>query len=83
MDKSSRKEHVISAPFGGGTSLRLGTCIDNVATERQQARGGRPKHGVIVFMSAELRDQAMFGETVAFFRVKGHDMWVQVYAPPC
>jgi len=33
-------------------------------------------------MSEELRDEAMFQETAAFFRVDGHDTWVQLYMPP-
>jgi hypothetical protein len=52
-----------------------------VETERPGA-GQAPKHGIIVFMSAELRDQAMFQETAVFFRVDDHGMWVQLYMPP-
>ncbi|RCV43802.1 hypothetical protein SETIT_9G323000v2 [Setaria italica] len=62
-------------------TLEFGRCIERVETERPGA-GQAPKHGIIVFMSAELRDEAMFKETAVFFRVEDHDMWVQLYMPP-
>ncbi|PUZ40115.1 hypothetical protein GQ55_9G399600 [Panicum hallii var. hallii] len=62
-------------------TLGFGRCIERVETERPGA-GQAPKHGIIVFMSAELRDKAMFQETAVFFRVDGHGMWVQLYMPP-
>ncbi|CAL4940617.1 unnamed protein product [Urochloa decumbens] len=62
-------------------TLRFGPCIERVETERPGV-GQAPKHGIIVFVSAELRDEAMFEETGVFFRVDGHDTWVQPYMPP-
>ncbi|CAN6311902.1 unnamed protein product [Urochloa humidicola] len=62
-------------------TLRFGPCIERVETERPGV-GQPPKHGIIVFTSAELRDEAMFEETGVFFRVDGHDTWVQPYMPP-
>ena len=44
--------------------------------------GQGPKHCVIVFRSTRQRDEAMFQETAAFFRVNNGDMWVQRYMPP-
>ncbi|CAL4915556.1 unnamed protein product [Urochloa decumbens] len=61
-------------------TLMFGPCIERVETERPGA-GQAPKHGIIVFVSAELRDEAMFEETGVFFRVDGHDTWVQPYMP--
>ncbi|OEL18944.1 hypothetical protein BAE44_0020037 [Dichanthelium oligosanthes] len=55
-------------------------CIERVEVERPRV-GQAPKHGIIVFMSVELRDQAMFEETAVFFRISGHDIWVQLYMP--
>ncbi|CAN6305874.1 unnamed protein product [Urochloa humidicola] len=62
-------------------TLRFGPCIERVETERP-GTGQPPKHGIIVFTSAELRDEAMFEEAGVFFRVDGHDTWVQPYMPP-
>ncbi|RLN40640.1 hypothetical protein C2845_PM01G21430 [Panicum miliaceum] len=59
-------------------TLGFGRCIERVETERPGA-GQATKRGIIVFMSAELRDEVMFQETAAFFRVDGHDTWVQLY----
>ncbi|KAK3157134.1 hypothetical protein QOZ80_2AG0116630 [Eleusine coracana subsp. coracana] len=62
------------------------SSIDTVGMELPRA-GLTPKHGVIVFNSAELKDEATFNETAIFFRVNGHDMsvqrdmWVQHYRP--
>lgn len=44
----------------------------------------RPKHGIIVFRSVQLRNNAMCKEMAIFFRVpNGNDMWVQRYKPLC
>ncbi|KAF8689353.1 hypothetical protein HU200_041892 [Digitaria exilis] len=61
-------------------TLRFGPCIERVETEQPPA-GQAPKHGIIVFLSPELRDEAMFDETAIFFRVDDHDTWVQLYMP--
>ncbi|PUZ40113.1 hypothetical protein GQ55_9G399200 [Panicum hallii var. hallii] len=55
-------------------------CIERVETE-QPCAGQTPKHAVIVFSSAELREQVMFNETAVYYRVNGYDMWVQAYKP--
>ncbi|KAK3153292.1 hypothetical protein QOZ80_2BG0170350 [Eleusine coracana subsp. coracana] len=68
--------------------LRTGfeSSIDTIEMELPRA-GLTPKHGVIVFKSAELKNEATFNETAIFFRVNGHDMsvqrdmWVQHYQP--
>ena len=44
--------------------------------------GQATNHDIIVFISAKLRDQAMFQETAAFFKIDGHNTWVQLYMPP-
>ncbi|PUZ40114.1 hypothetical protein GQ55_9G399300 [Panicum hallii var. hallii] len=62
-------------------TLGFGHCIERIATERPCTRQSA-KHGVVVFRSAELRDEAMHGEAAVFFRVDGRDMWVQPYMPP-
>ena len=59
----------------------MGYCIERITTERSCARQSA-KHGVAVFRSRELRDEAMHGEAAVFFRVDGRDMWVQPYRPP-
>jgi len=61
--------------------LMFGPCIERIDTERPGA-GQAPKHCVIVFRSTQLRDEVMFQETAAFFRVNNGDMWVQRYMPP-
>ncbi|CAN6288784.1 unnamed protein product [Urochloa humidicola] len=61
-------------------TLLFGPCIERVEMERPGA-GQAPKHGIVVFVSAEMRDEAMFEETGVFFRVDGHDTWVQPYMP--
>ncbi|TVU31685.1 hypothetical protein EJB05_23383, partial [Eragrostis curvula] len=54
--------------------------IERIVME-QPREGQVPKHGIIVFKSAELREEAMMNETPIFFRINGHDMWVQLYQP--
>ncbi|RLN41726.1 hypothetical protein C2845_PM01G21450 [Panicum miliaceum] len=60
--------------------LGFGRCIERVETEQPSA-GQTPKHAVIVFSSAALRQQVMFNETAVYYRVNGYDMWVQAYKP--
>lgn len=61
--------------------MNFGPCIERVQMERPSA-GQVPKHGIIVFTSAEQRDKAMCEETAIFFRVdEDHDIWVQLYMP--
>ncbi|KAG0550230.1 hypothetical protein BDA96_01G321800 [Sorghum bicolor] len=61
--------------------LMFGPCIERIDTERPGVGQG-PKHCVIVFRSTQQRDEAMFQEAAAFFRVNNGDMWVQIYMPP-
>lgn len=59
----------------------LARCVESVGMELPRAELA-PKHGVVVFRSAELRDEVTCNETAIFFRVmKGRDMWVQHYQP--
>ena len=77
----SKNEHLyIYTSLINRRTLGFGRCIERVETERPGA-GQAMKHGIIVFMSEELRDEAMFQETAAFLRVNGHDTWVQLYMP--
>ncbi|OEL37250.1 hypothetical protein BAE44_0001730 [Dichanthelium oligosanthes] len=60
----------------------FGHCIERVATE-QPGAGQSAKHAVIVFRSARLRDEAMFGKkTEAIYVFNGHDIRLQRYEPP-
>ncbi|TVU31688.1 hypothetical protein EJB05_23386, partial [Eragrostis curvula] len=54
--------------------------IERIVME-QPREGQVPKHGIIVFKIAELMEEAMLNETAIFFRINGHDMWVQLYQP--
>ncbi|TVU31687.1 hypothetical protein EJB05_23385, partial [Eragrostis curvula] len=54
--------------------------IERIVME-QPREGQVPKHGIIEFKSAELREEAMLNETAIFIRISGHDMWAQLYQP--
>ncbi|KAF8728103.1 hypothetical protein HU200_018682 [Digitaria exilis] len=62
-------------------TLLFGHCIERVDTEQAASPTQRSKHGMIVFRSEQMRNDAMMGEPAAFFLVDGRDMWVQPYDP--
>lgn len=65
--------------------LGFGHCIEIVPMDQPSPwETHRPKHGVIVFRSVQLRDEVMRNQTGIFFRVaEGHYMWAQRYQPLC
>ena len=71
--------YIIHTSLINRRTLGFGRCIEHVEMERPGV-GQATNHDIIMFMSAKLRDQAMFQETAAFFKIDGHNTWVQLLA---